>query len=59
MLLNKPRTQEGLQVLMWIVIIEVTMDVKNLKIINTIETATNVLRSSLNCRKGGCTPKNL
>ena len=46
MLLNKLRTQEGLQVLMWIVIIEITMDVKNLKIIGTTETVTSVLRSS-------------
>ena len=44
MLLNKLRTQEGLQVVMWIVLIELTMDAKNLKTIKTIETVTDVLR---------------
>ena len=43
MLLNKLRTLEGSQVLMWIVILELTMNVKNLKIINTIEVTTNAL----------------
>ena len=53
MLLNMLRTQEELQVLMWIVIIELTMDVKNLKTIKTIETATDVLRSALKLHKNG------
>ena len=56
MLLNKLRTQEGLQVLMWIVIIELTMDVKNLKIINTIEIATDVPRPAPKLLKSGEVP---
>ena len=43
MLLSKLRTLEGSQVLMWIVILELIMNVKNLKIINTIEVTTNEL----------------
>ena len=56
MLLNKLRTQEGLQVLMWIVIIELTMDVKNLKIINTIEIASALLRLAPKLHKSGEVP---
>ena len=56
MLLNKLRTQEGLQVLMWIVIIELTMNVKNLKTIKTIETATDVLRPAPKFHKSGKVP---
>ena len=56
MLLNKLRTEEGLQVLMWIVIIELEMDVKNLKIINTTETATNVPRPAPKLHKSGEVP---
>ena len=56
MLLKRLRTQEGLQVLMWIVIIELTMDVKNLKIINTIEIATDDLRLAPKLHKSGEVP---
>ena len=43
MLLSKLRTLEVSQVFMWIVILELIMNVKNLKIINTIEVTTNEL----------------
>ena len=53
MLINKLRTQEGLQVLLWIVIIEVTTYMKNLKFINTTESLTNALRSYPTQQKSG------
>ena len=53
MLLNKPRTLEGSQVLMWIVILELTMIVKNLKIINTTEVTTNELELASKLFKTG------
>ena len=56
MLANKLRMQEGLQVLLWIVIIEVTMDMKNLKFINTTETFTSALRSHHTLQKSGDLP---
>ena len=36
---------------MWIVILELTMNVKNLKIINTIEVTADALKLALNCIK--------
>ena len=56
MLLNKLRTLEGSQVLMWIVILELTMNVKNLKIINTIEVTTNVPKLVPKLHKSGEVP---
>ena len=53
MLLNKLRTLEGSQVLMWIVMLELTMNVKNLKIINTIEVTTNALELASKLFKTG------
>ena len=53
MLLNKLRTLEGSQVLMWIVILELTMNVKNLKISNTIEVTTDALKLAPKLHKTG------
>ena len=47
------RTQKGLQVLFWIVIIVVTMDIKNLKFISTTESCTSALRSCPTLQKSG------
>ena len=56
MLLNRLRTLEGSQVLMWIVILELTMNVKNLKIINTIEVTTDVSKLVPKLHKSGEVP---
>ena len=42
--------------LIWIVIIELTMNVKNLEIFNTTETATDVLRPAPKLHKSGKVP---
>ena len=57
MLLNKPRTLERSQVLMWIVILDLTMNVKNLKIINTIEVKTDVPKLVPKLHKSGEVPQ--
>ena len=41
---------------MWIVLIELTMDVKNLKTIKTMETVTDVLRPAPKLHKSGEVP---
>ena len=56
MLLNKLRTIGRSQVLMWIVILELTMNVKNLKIINTIEVITDTLKLVPKLHKSGEIP---
>ena len=56
MLLNKLRTLEGSQVFMWIVILELTMNVKNLIIINTIEVTTDAMKPVPKLHKSGEVP---
>ena len=56
MLINKSRTQKGLKVLFGIVIIVVTMDIKNLKFISTTEACTSALRSCPTLQKSGDLP---